>query len=692
MPGTFTIDFQDRTRASIIYEAVAPRSGEAWTEMLYHVTFCVGRALVNLDREDQIEFARQFDSWLDNDFADFPVHVGPPACLTPCARFVSSFDGTVPSYVRGAYGFGLNARGLDYYGPMVAGVLMHHIRDAWDRPDDLLRPAQTLCLRVVTDGVDEAGHVQLVTECVAEALAEFKHRKKAASPEQALLKEEALPGKGSAWRRAVAGAGIVLGLGVAVAWHLSQEPVPSSQPVRSSEVAEVEPKAVMEARKAEDQRKAEEQRVAVLSSEAEKQEARLAELKRLEEAVRRAAAEQAEVARKEADERVRQAELARKKAEEERKTEEQRVAALGLEAEKKEARLAELRRLEEAARRAESERRRAAEEQAEVARKEADERVRQAELARKKAEEERKAGEQRVAEAKRQQEENERQRLAEAARKKAEEERKAGEQRLAEVKRQQEALAPKPAPPPSPEKTIVGRDGLPMVLVSSGEFLMGNQAEEDAPPHRVYLDAFYIDRHEVTNGRYLKFVESTRHRAPQHVVDPQYDLWAGTTLSQGVADLPVVNVDWFDAAAYCRWAGKRLPTEAEWEKAARGTDSRLYPWGNEAPSLARLNFSRRWQGAHTLQPVGNYEAGNSPYGAQDMAGNVWEWVGDWYDAGSYAAGPARNPQGPSSGSSKILRGGSWTNSADSVRATHRREEDPDMRNSDSGFRCARGAN
>ncbi|MDO8546827.1 MAG: formylglycine-generating enzyme family protein, partial [Nitrospirales bacterium] len=255
-----------------------------------------------------------------------------------------------------------------------------------------------------------------------------------------------------------------------------------------------------------------------------------------------------------------------------------------------------------------------------------------------------------------------------------------------------EARVVPPSPTPMHERVVTGRDGALMVLVPSGEFLMGNQAEEDAPPHRVYLDAFYIDRHEVTNGRYLKFVEATRHRAPQHVVDPQYDLWAGTALSQGVADLPVVNVDWSDADAYCRWAGKRLPTEAEWEKAARGTDSRIYPWGNEAPSLARLNFSRRWQGVHTLQPVGNYEAGNSPYGAQDMAGNVWEWVGDWYDAGAYAAGPARNPQGPSSGSSKILRGGSWTNSAETVRATHRREEDPDMRNSDSGFRCARGAN
>ena len=107
MPGTFTIDFQDRTRASITYAATPSRSGDAWTEMLYHLTFCVGRTLVNLEREDQIEYARQFDSWLGSDFSDFPIHVGPPAVLIPCARFVSSFDGDVPSYVRGAYGFGL---------------------------------------------------------------------------------------------------------------------------------------------------------------------------------------------------------------------------------------------------------------------------------------------------------------------------------------------------------------------------------------------------------------------------------------------------------------------------------------------------------------------------------------------------------------------------------------------------------
>ena len=191
-----------------------------------------------------------------------------------------------------------------------------------------------------------------------------------------------------------------------------------------------------------------------------------------------------------------------------------------------------------------------------------------------------------------------------------------------EQKPVQEARVVQPSPAPALERVVTGRDGAPMVLVPAGEFLMGNEAEGDAPSHRVYLDALYIDRQEVTNARYLKFVEATRHRAPQHVVDPQYDLWVGAALTPGVADLPVVNVDWSDADAYCRWAGKRLPTEAEWEKAARGTDGRIFPWGNETPSFARLNFSRRWQGAHTLQPVGNYEAGNSPYGVQDMAGNV----------------------------------------------------------------------
>lgn len=195
------------------YEAVTPRSGDAWTEMLYHMTFCVGRTLVNLEREDQIETARQFESWLGNGFADFPILVAPPIVLVPCARFVSSFDGNVPSYTRGAYGFGLNARGLDYYGPMAAAVLLHHVHDAWDRADDLLQPVRALCRRVAADGVDEAGHVMLVTECVSAALEEFEHRRKAPSPKRMSTKEGARPRKESGWRRAVVVVGLVVSVG-----------------------------------------------------------------------------------------------------------------------------------------------------------------------------------------------------------------------------------------------------------------------------------------------------------------------------------------------------------------------------------------------------------------------------------------------------------------------------------------------
>jgi formylglycine-generating enzyme required for sulfatase activity len=573
MPGTFTIDFQDRTRASITYETAPPRSGDAWPEMLYHVAFCVGRTLVNLEREDQIEYARQFESWLENAFADFPIHVAPPAVLIPCARFVSSFDVDAPSYSRGAYGFGLNARGLDYYGPMAAAVLLHHVHDAWDRADDLLQPARALCRRVAADGVDEAGHVMLVTECVTKTVEDFRRRRvavpTAAAPmPSSLEKRNRLPAVGVG---VLAAAGLVLILALSVGRQLlvptpSVEPVPVQQPKATALTGAPPPEPAP--------------REPVQPTPAVPAPAQVAPPPVPAPPTPAPSSSQPAVPPAVA-------------VEPERKVSPKPVPPVTAEAKPPPPAIG------------------------------------------------------------------------------------------------MEARAPKPALPPALEKAIVGRDGAPMVLVPAGEFLMGSPAEEDAPSHRVYLDAFYIDRHEVTNTRYLKFVEATRHRAPQHVVDPQYDLWVGTTFLQGVADLPVVNVDWSDADAYCRWAGKRLPTEAEWEKAARGTDGRQYPWGNEAPSFARLNFSRHWQGAHTLQPVGNYEAGNSPYGAQDMAGNVWEWVGDWYDTGSYEAGPERNPQGPPSGSSKVLRGGSWTNSADTVRATHRREEEPDARNSDSGFRCAR---
>jgi len=238
------------------------------------------------------------------------------------------------------------------------------------------------------------------------------------------------------------------------------------------------------------------------------------------------------------------------------------------------------------------------------------------------------------------------------------------------------------------------KDGKTMVLVPAGEFLMGTsdaQIEalakdtgwprdqcgdaDEQPQHKVYLDAFYIDKTEVTNAEYKRFVDATGHRAPDH--------WTNGQIPAGLENHPVVNVSWEDAAAYAQWAGKRLPTEAEWEKAARGTDGRLFPWGNNAWGLANTRES----GPHTTTPVGSYPDYASPYGCLDMAGNVWEWCADWYDSGYYGRSPARNPKGPDSGSYRVLRGGSWYGSRAGARAAIRLGVYPGDRYVSVGFRC-----
>ncbi|WP_447972904.1 formylglycine-generating enzyme family protein [Nitrospira sp. Kam-Ns4a] len=229
-------------------------------------------------------------------------------------------------------------------------------------------------------------------------------------------------------------------------------------------------------------------------------------------------------------------------------------------------------------------------------------------------------------------------------------------------------------------------DETPMATVPAGEFWMGVDGplglEDERPRHRVWLDTFALDRYEVTTARYARFLAATGRQPPW--------LWEAVDLAIH-GDRPVIGVDWEDAEAYCRWAGKRLPTEAEWEKAARGTDERHYPWGNQPPTPELANFAlgARFSYSQVLMPVHHYERGQSPYGLFQMAGNVWEWVQDWYDAGYYERSPARNPPGPEQGQLKVLRGGSWSELPKYLLTYGRFKLPPNTRNSYTGFRCAK---
>lgn len=223
---------------------------------------------------------------------------------------------------------------------------------------------------------------------------------------------------------------------------------------------------------------------------------------------------------------------------------------------------------------------------------------------------------------------------------------------------------------------------VPMVLVPAGEFTMGsNLGDDEKPARRVYLNAFYMDKYEVTVGQYARYLEVTEMESPPDwsiMNQPQHQ------------NRPVVNVNWEDAVNYCKWAGKRLPTEAEWEKAARGTDGRIYPWGNEAPTRLHANYGRNdWNDHLALAPVGSFEAGKSPYGIYDMAGNAWEWVFDWYGHDFYKKSPKKNPIGPAKGDTKVVRGGSWLYVPDFLRTSFRFNADPSGRQFGYGFRCAK---
>jgi formylglycine-generating enzyme required for sulfatase activity len=224
----------------------------------------------------------------------------------------------------------------------------------------------------------------------------------------------------------------------------------------------------------------------------------------------------------------------------------------------------------------------------------------------------------------------------------------------------------------------------PMILIPAGEFMMGCNDQVDKkcqgnekPYHKVYLDAYLIDKFDVTQADYNECVDSKTCKANKK--------------EKGLTDnrQPVVNVRWAEANTYCQWAGKRLPTEAEWEKAARGTDGRVYPWGGGANNIdiSKTNFAASNIG--TTTPVGNYPSGASPDGVMDIAGNVWQWLADWYDKNYYHSSADRNPKGPESGKSRVLRGGSWYDEASSLRTSYRFDAAPDRADNIIGFRCAR---
>lgn len=231
-------------------------------------------------------------------------------------------------------------------------------------------------------------------------------------------------------------------------------------------------------------------------------------------------------------------------------------------------------------------------------------------------------------------------------------------------------------------RTVVGNEGREMVEIPEGPFTMGyNQGDPDeTPAHPVYVKTYLIDLKEVTQSEYDRFVKMTKREKPQvPVFEEDIAKLRGP-------DFPVVGIGWNDAFAYCRWAGKRLPTEAEWEKAARGEGQRLYPWGKEF-TYAYSNIGGHDDGFPYLSPVGSYEMGRSPYGVYDMMGNVAEWVADTYDAHYYENSPFRDPPGPDTTEFKVIRGSTWRDSKLNARLTKRFSAKMWRTDATIGFRC-----
>lgn len=246
-----------------------------------------------------------------------------------------------------------------------------------------------------------------------------------------------------------------------------------------------------------------------------------------------------------------------------------------------------------------------------------------------------------------------------------------------------------------------------MVNVPAGEFQMGCNEEVDnkcyndeKPYHKVILSAYKIDKYEVTSCKYQECVDAgdcnNYNESEPHFSAYSEEFQKCNLGRKDRLDHPMNCVSWFGAKAYCEWVGKRLPTEAEWEKAARGTDGLKYPWGNTSDSTCSYAVMGRYDekrgpegcGADSTWAVGSIEAGKSPYGAYDMAGNVIEWVNDWFLENYYYSSPLNDPAGPDSGDSRGLRGGSWQEWSDNLRTSTRGWDDPAYNESSSyGFRC-----
>ena len=232
-----------------------------------------------------------------------------------------------------------------------------------------------------------------------------------------------------------------------------------------------------------------------------------------------------------------------------------------------------------------------------------------------------------------------------------------------------------------------------MLGIPAGEFIMGSDVEErdEQPAHKVYLDAFYLDKYEVSSEEYAKFLNKVGKSGKYYRLNKYGTLKYDKKFLAKKKKYPINNVSWVGASAYCRWKKKRLPTEAEWEKAARGSEGKIYPWGDEPPEPWKARFNQFWQQLKldVLVPVDSIPEGKSPFGLYHMAGNVKEWVEDWYDRDYYKSQDHKiNPPSPPGGTFKVLKGGSWIDLEGFIYSSFRNNSPPEMMLEDYGFRCA----